>query len=262
MRVFDCFTFNDELDLLELRFMELDPVVDVFVICELPITFTRKEKPLHFYENSGRFERWIHKVRLLHPPEYPTGPHPEIEVFQRRYLAAGVRDAQAEDVVLMGDVDEIPSRGVVYGFRKGLESPVALGMRLYYYAVNLEHPTQWIGTAAVPRRGMAWPADWQDIRNHRGTFPVVQDAGWHFSWLGDAEQVQAKLSAIDVAADAALCGSEDIKVPPAEAIPEIVAGGLDLFGRDLPKRKVPIEPVVRQPSVIRQWLGKYPGYAA
>lgn len=263
MRVFDCFTFNDELDLLELRFMELDPVVDVFVICELQVTFTRKAKPLHFYENSERFHRWIHKIRLLTPPQHPTGPHPEIEIFQRRYLAAGVRDAMPDDVVLMGDVDEIPSRSVVFGLRRfGCEFPSTTVQRLYYYCVNMQNPGAWAGTVAMPRRGQNWPPDFQDVRNKRGTFPMLPDSGWHFSWLGGADQVSKKLGDIDVAADAALCGSKDIVVPAAEDVPEIVAGGRDLFGRDMPKMVVPIEPAVRQPCVIREWLLKHPEYEA
>jgi beta-1,4-mannosyl-glycoprotein beta-1,4-N-acetylglucosaminyltransferase len=39
-RIFDCFTFFNELDLLEIRLHELAPVVDRFVIAESPVTFT------------------------------------------------------------------------------------------------------------------------------------------------------------------------------------------------------------------------------
>ena len=81
MCVFDCFMFNDELDLFEFWFMEFDFVVDVFVICELLIIFMCKLKLLYFYENLGWFEWWIHKVWLLYLLEYLIGSYLEIEVF-------------------------------------------------------------------------------------------------------------------------------------------------------------------------------------
>ena len=41
-KVYDCFTFFNELDLLEVRLAELYNVVDHFVIVESPISFTGK----------------------------------------------------------------------------------------------------------------------------------------------------------------------------------------------------------------------------
>ena len=57
MKVFDVFTFYNELDLLELRMEILGDVVDYFVINEATITFTGNEKPLYFQENKERFAK-------------------------------------------------------------------------------------------------------------------------------------------------------------------------------------------------------------
>ena len=38
--IYDCFTFRDEFDMLEIRLRILDRVVDKFVICEADRTFT------------------------------------------------------------------------------------------------------------------------------------------------------------------------------------------------------------------------------
>lgn len=262
MRVFDAFTFNNELDLLELRLTELDPVVDVFVLCELPLTFTRQPKAMHFYEHADRFGKWLHKIRLLHPIDYPSGRHPEIEFYQRRYLVLGMRDAQPEDVVMMGDVDEIPSRETVRGLREGLERSCAIGMRLYYYKVNLRSAAPWIGTVAVRRSSVTtWPIDWQAVRTDRGKLPLIQDGGWHFSWMGSPDQVREKLACIDVARDAELCGTP-VTLPENKAIDGIVTAGRDLFGGDAVHDKVPIEPGVGHPAEIKAWLQRHAGYAA
>jgi len=43
-KVYDCFTFFNELDLLEIRLNILDPYVDYFVIHESTETFSGKSK--------------------------------------------------------------------------------------------------------------------------------------------------------------------------------------------------------------------------
>ena len=62
MKIFDTFTFYNELDLLELRMEILGDVVDYFVINEANITFTGKEKPLYYFENRERFKKWEDKI--------------------------------------------------------------------------------------------------------------------------------------------------------------------------------------------------------
>ena len=58
-RLFDCFTFFNELDPLELRLRELDALVHRFVLVEAPQTFTGRPKPLHFKLNRDRFEPFL-----------------------------------------------------------------------------------------------------------------------------------------------------------------------------------------------------------
>ena len=43
-RIFDVFLFFNELDLLELRFKTLYPIVDYFIVTELSETFSGKPK--------------------------------------------------------------------------------------------------------------------------------------------------------------------------------------------------------------------------
>ena len=48
MKVVDCFTFYNELDLLEMRLEEMYDIVDNFVIVEATKTFVGKEKKIIF----------------------------------------------------------------------------------------------------------------------------------------------------------------------------------------------------------------------
>ncbi|KAK1321496.1 hypothetical protein QJS10_CPA03g02378 [Acorus calamus] len=61
-RVFDAVLFNNEIDLLELRWRELLPHVTTFLLVESNSTFTSRPKPLFFAENQKRFEFAAPKV--------------------------------------------------------------------------------------------------------------------------------------------------------------------------------------------------------
>ena len=55
MKIFDCFIFNNEVELLELRLNILNDVVDKFVIVEGNSTFSGKKKESSFLKNKDRF---------------------------------------------------------------------------------------------------------------------------------------------------------------------------------------------------------------
>ena len=61
-KIIDCFTFFNELDMLEFRLTELDPYVDKFVIIESTKTFTGEPKPLYYNLNKFKYKQWSHKI--------------------------------------------------------------------------------------------------------------------------------------------------------------------------------------------------------
>src|ERR1022692_1647432 len=60
--IYDCFTFFDELELLELRLHELGDVVDKFVWVEATKTHSNKSKPLHYQENRVLFQAFHDQI--------------------------------------------------------------------------------------------------------------------------------------------------------------------------------------------------------
>jgi len=67
--IYDCFTFYNELDLLEIRLNILDKHVDRFVLVEATRTHQNKEKPLFFEQNKKRVQKFSDKIiqiRLNH----------------------------------------------------------------------------------------------------------------------------------------------------------------------------------------------------
>ena len=62
MKVYDCFTFFNELDLLELRLSELNSVVDYFVIVEADKKHNGERKDFLFEKNQDKYKKWRDKI--------------------------------------------------------------------------------------------------------------------------------------------------------------------------------------------------------
>jgi len=61
-KVLDAVLMSSELDLLEIRMNELDPVVDRFFIVESNTTFTGLPKKTYFADNKDRFSKFEDKI--------------------------------------------------------------------------------------------------------------------------------------------------------------------------------------------------------
>jgi len=62
MKIFDCFTYYNEQDILRVRFEELGDIVDHFVIVEASETFTGKAKPFYLDQLPDWAKKWEHKI--------------------------------------------------------------------------------------------------------------------------------------------------------------------------------------------------------
>ena len=60
--IYDCFLFNNEIEILDIRLHELFGVVDKFVLVESTVTHTNKQKRLHYLENKSRFKKFKDKI--------------------------------------------------------------------------------------------------------------------------------------------------------------------------------------------------------
>lgn len=200
MPVWDCFTFNNELDLLELRLRTLDPVVDHFVLVEAALTHAGDAKPLAYEDHRDRFAAW--RTKIVHVvADLPAGaghePTWQREHGQRRAISDGLRDAHADDLVLVSDLDEIPDPDVVRRLDEDVDDPVGLVTRTCYYCYNLELTQELTDrTRAARARDVVDPHElrFRDVR-------MVADAGWHLSYLGDADHIAIKTTSIAESTD-------------------------------------------------------------
>src|ERR1700733_5689923 len=127
--IYDCFTFFNELDVLEIRLHVLADVVDRFVLVEARQTFQRGSKPLYYRDNLDRFKSFADRIEHIVVDEFPpgaSGPF-DCEFWQRNSIRLGIQNAAIGDTIMISDVDEIPkpecviaaaSRGGVTIFRQ------------------------------------------------------------------------------------------------------------------------------------------------
>jgi len=203
-RIFDCFTFFNELDLLEIRLDEEYDHVDQFVICESRQTFQGDPKPLHFEENKARFSRYLSKITHLVIDQFPETENVwDREHYQRNYLRNGFLDADPDDMIIITDADEIISRKALKILRH-IGGFVQLDMPMYQYYLNLQaQPSGWTKPFAFSRHLLDELPDFNFPRTNQdevfakfGEKAIkLDEAGWHFTYLGGADQIRAKLGA-------------------------------------------------------------------
>ena len=207
MKIFDCFPFFNELDLLELRMKLLDKVVDYFVIAESNLTHSGEKKPYYFEDAKERFSPWRHKIIYLpivqvkegleftDQDQYnPQSAEWKLENGQRNALINAATHMNDEDLVLLSDLDEIPNPDLVKKART-LDKPIAFSLLLHYYYLNCQSSGDtrwWKGCIAATARQFKEITP-QGLRDQRDEYPCLPNAGWHFSYLGGAEKIRQKL---------------------------------------------------------------------
>ncbi|KAG0313686.1 hypothetical protein BGZ97_009993 [Linnemannia gamsii] len=123
-RVFDIIPFNDELDQLEIRLNELNPVVDTFVIIESEQTFSRLPKPLYYHINKHRFQDFQSKIIHIILPPMPDDERSRIRGWTKGAILAlhGADSMDPEERTYFSGVNKdvknmIPQGKDIYRFK-------------------------------------------------------------------------------------------------------------------------------------------------
>lgn len=185
--IFDCFMFNDELDILECRLEELSPVVDRFIVVECGESHLGTPKESHFTTNRSRFERWLPQIERVWVEHLHASDPREREHEHRECMRVGLERsrANARDIVIQSDADEIPRRSSVEFVVQSLERGdrlVALEQEQHFFAVDWRYPGQ---CEMTPVAGYFESIEsFWNMRFASTQAPHIRNAGWHFSWLG------------------------------------------------------------------------------
>ncbi|KAJ3166559.1 hypothetical protein HDU87_002074, partial [Geranomyces variabilis] len=143
-RLYDVFYFNSEMEMVDIRLMELWDAVDYFVIKEAAFTYTGKVKLLYFDILKPRYAAFMDKI--IHIPlanleeqvgdgQVKAPPSGRGEHWDREYavrdllLRKGLHVAAPAvgDIVVVSDLDEIPRAEYLHELKhcSGWESGIA-----------------------------------------------------------------------------------------------------------------------------------------
>ena len=225
MKIFDCFMFYDEELLLEIRLNVLNKYVDYFVIVESKFFHNGKKRDLKF--NIDKFQKFKDKIIYITHTSEPVGivefNQNDTEVVrsyklvlnaylrehdQRNHISKGLTKAKNHDLILISDVDEIPNFNSI-DLSKIDNQIIIFQQEIFYYKFNRYLPEfTWHGTKACKKKRLISP---QWLRNTKNkTFPFwridtffsknkymnktfIQNGGWHFSNIKNANDIELKL---------------------------------------------------------------------
>ena len=263
MKVFDSFIFFNELELLEMRLNILGDVVDKFVLTESPYTVSGNEKPLYYEENKDKFAKWHDKIvhniteeipndfsHMMEKSKFHIG-YSELDpygtpfinlpirfqraVFNRNNSCFGIEKAGAEDgdLVMTSDADEIINPLVLQDLSWfDPNKHYTTLCNAYYYKLNFLYQDDWMGTRLCTWKHLKGTTIDQHRQDHANAHKIA-DGGWHFSFLGNAENFKLKLASYE--------HTENNIASNTDNAEEKIEQGLDPIGRGMTYRAVPID---------------------
>ena len=263
MKVFDSFIFFNELDLLEMRLNILNDVVDHFVLTESPFTVSGNEKPLYYQENKDRFGKFNDKIvhhiteeipndftHLLEKTKFhvaykendPYGtPMINLPVrfqralFNRNNSAFGIEKAGVtdEDLVITSDADEIINPLLLQDLEWfNPSNHYVAECRAFYYKLNILYQEDWMGSRLCTWKHLKNTTIDQHRQDHQNAHRI-EDAGWHFSFFGNAEDFKLKLASYEHTEN----NTDQVTSTASEKIEQ----GLDPLGRTNKLVTVPLD---------------------
>tara|TARA_R110000824_G_scaffold363132_1_gene551151 strand:- start:1720 stop:2571 length:852 start_codon:yes stop_codon:yes gene_type:complete len=226
MKIYDCFNFFNELDILELRLNILYEYVDYFVIVESSVTHSGQPKPFYLEENMDRFTKFSDKIISYKvndtPEDFVNLPHTENaalsevykyittqtnrfnrqtqpdygrDFFQKESVRRALLKCFDDDLIMISDADEIPNPEVLKNINElSLDTTLyALNQNMYCYYLNMLKQTDWYGTRFGLYKNIK-KLSFNEIRGDNSLSKSIPNGGWHFSFMGGEEMVKKKIT--------------------------------------------------------------------
>lgn len=205
MKIVDCFTFYNELDMLKFRLEYLYDTVDYFVLVEATVTHAGNPKPLFFEDNKSMFSKYLDKIVHIVVTDMPKPPilqllkinntklNWERENYQRTCIQNGIEKLQLDDSdrIIISDLDEIPNKNIL---RMPYElGAYALKQDLYYYTLNYKANEPWQMARLLDYKTYKTYVSAQFIRSKLINLPRIENGGWHFSYFGNIDFIVNKI---------------------------------------------------------------------
>ena len=224
MKIYDCFTYFDEDLILDTRLNIMNDHVDYFVIVESTYNHNGERRELKF--DLNKYQKFKNKIKYIVWDESPK----DIEKIndtdadivrenklinnavkrdngQRNYIMNGLEQANNDDLILLSDLDEIPSLNNI-NLKNIKQKIIIFEQVMCYYKFNLAVPNyKWFGTRACLKKNLKNPQWLRNIKARKypifrldilfnekkfNDIKLIKKGGWHFTNLKSPEEIHHK----------------------------------------------------------------------
>jgi beta-1,4-mannosyl-glycoprotein beta-1,4-N-acetylglucosaminyltransferase len=282
-KIYDCFNFFNELEILEMRLNILYEYVDYFVIIESSVTHTGLEKEFLFEKNKEKFSKFLDKIILFKVNDTPNNfrdlpettddtvkliyefiskqttrfnrdyqPDYGRDFFQKECVRRPLINCDDDDIILISDVDEIPNPDIIINL-KDLDldnNRYSLNQMMYYYYLNVFKESTWYGTKISKYKNIK-DLSFNEVRGDESLTIKIPNGGWHFSFMGGPEMVKTKMlsySARDMANEHIL---STIQQNIENNIDPFLRGGLTIVEIDSTYPKYILDNLIKYKHLIK-----------
>jgi len=214
--------FFDEKMMYDLRLNLLNDYVDKFVVVESLYTHRGNKKKQNF--NIDDYKKFKDKIIYILIDEEPSNLY-EINnekdneglkrlntlkriKLQYNSLEKGIKEANADDLIILSDCDEIPN---LKNIKNSLNNDILVfKQRLYYFKFNFLYKNyDWFGSKACKKKLLKtfewlryvkskkygfWRIDTMFSNNKYRNIKIIDNGGWHFTKIKKPEDIFYTLS--------------------------------------------------------------------
>ena len=258
MNIIDCFLYNNEDLILELRLNSLNKYVDKFVIIEAKYNHSGVKKENYNFKLEN-FKIFKNKIIYLQVENFPNDlNHWERENYHRNYISKALENISQEDYVIISDIDEIPNLDEINQVLEDKRKYTSFRQKMIYYKFNLLNTSEpnWYGSKMCKFKYLKNPQwlrkqkvkDYPFYRFDKIKWNIVDNGGWHFSFVMSPEEVMKKIKSF------AHLEFNKSQFTNVNQISEKINSHKDLFGRDFKFKVIPDEEL---PTYIRENREKF-----
>ena len=218
--------FSDEKMILDIRLNVLNEYIDHFVIVESKYKHDGSIKGKNF--DIDQFSKFKNKISYIYVDEEPKKLL-NIKILndedkknknllhntylrensQRNMINEGIHNAHPDDLIIVGDIDEIPKLNNIK-FNNLKNKILVFQQKMFYYKLNLFYKELvWNGSRACSKKRLKSPQWLRNIKNKKYPFwrfdtilsnkkysniEFVEDGGWHFTNMKSPEEIYLKLN--------------------------------------------------------------------
>lgn len=218
-KIYDIFSFNNELEMLDIRLNVLNDYVDYFVIIEATETFSGVPKPLYYEQNKEMFSKFHDKIIHYVVNDTPKGfvdadcdqealtlacnsdnvTRESLvwlkEFYQKEVIKKAISGLNDDDICYISDVDEIWNYKLDFEIKDSIYKPMINLCYINYLNVRTNENWTYFTGPIVTRYANIKNECLNHLRTQRkmtGVYVYIENGGWHFNALGG---IQKKIDA-------------------------------------------------------------------